>query len=277
MLTINLRPPRAGTAFGRVSKYLALFHEIRNTKDYWCAHWDEKSRASLVRSGREGVLPEFGPLILKHAPWDLPVLEAGCGPAHIVAALARLGYRVTGVDYEPDVVRFVTSVMPDLDVRLGDVNSLEMESGSIGCYISIGVAEHFIEGPERTLTEARRVLHNKGVALISVPYLNSTRRKYLNHVHRNWSPPLGLHFYQYYFSEDDFKEQLRKAGFRIAAVYLYGSMTFLTREHPIFGRYWNSIACREFMKPTLRSSIRKTLGTMEKRYSHMIMAVCHPI
>ena len=43
-------------------------------------------------------------------------------------------------------------------------------------YISIGVVEHRIDGPEPFLVEANRVLKPGGIAFISVPYVNPLRR-----------------------------------------------------------------------------------------------------
>jgi SAM-dependent methyltransferase len=272
-----LRVPREESRFGVFNGRLALFHRFQDTKEYWHSHWSEKTRDSMSRIGREGRLPEFGSLILKHSPRHLPILEAGCGPGQIVAALHARGYHVSGVDYEPEVVRYVNETMPYLDVKYGDVARLNYADQTIGSYISIGVVEHLPLGPEPVLSEARRVLHPDGVALISVPLLNTHRRALLRRLGRNGGcVPAEYGFYQYYYSPEEFSRQLAEAGFRVLEMQPYGAMTFLAREHYWFSRFWRSPLCRERVKAVIRPLGDNLPDALKYRYSHMVMAVCRP-
>src|SRR5439155_18758008 len=158
---------------------LALFHEVGNSVKYWREYWSDEKRAELTKQAKLGELYDYDAPVRKYVPKELPVLEAGCGPGHMVAALVARGYKAIGVDFEPEVVRFVNKMWPLLNVVEGDVRRLDVADGSIGCYLSGGVVEHFPEGPAAALREARRVLHPKGVALIQVPYLNPGRAKLL--------------------------------------------------------------------------------------------------
>jgi SAM-dependent methyltransferase len=272
-----LRAPREESCFGVFNGRLALFHRPQDTKEYWQSHWTDRARDAMSRAGREGRLPEFGSLILAHAPRHLPVLEAGCGPGQIVAALHSHGYQVLGVDYEPGVVRFVNEAMPGLNVTVGDVSSLDLADGSIGCYISIGVVEHLPLGPAPVLREARRVLHRDGVALVSVPLLNARRREFLRRLAREaGGVPPGYNFYQYYYSTEELSRYLADAGLRVVGMRPYGVTTFLSREHSGFSAFWRSPLCRERVRAVLRALGPRLPGVLKFRYSHMVMAVCRP-
>lgn len=225
----------------------------------------------MMAQGRSGSLGEFGGLLHRYAPHNLPFLEAGCGPAHLVAAMKSRGFDAWGIDYEPEVVRFVNEAHPDLRVREGDVRSLDDASGSIGTYMSVGVIEHFEDGPQQALQEAQRVLHPKGVALISVPYLNSARRAHLAGVPT--SPPVGTSFHQYYFDADSLRALLAAAGLDLIVTYPYAVEAFLTRERPLVRKLWRSKLMREPMKRPLRSWFANAPGGLRRRNGHMLMTV----
>ena len=57
----------------------------------------------------------------------------------------------------------------NLEFLKGDVKKLPFENNSLGGYLSFGVVEHFIEGPQKPIEEAFRVLRPGGIAIISTP------------------------------------------------------------------------------------------------------------
>ena len=267
-----IQAPKPHTVFRLHNGRLALFRTAVEHVDYWRDYWSTGKRAALTRTGTHGDVGEFAPVIERYVPRDLPVLEAGCGPAHLVLALQHRGYAVSGVDYEPEVVAYVNREFPHVEVRHGDVLALEMPSGSLGCYLSIGVVEHFESGPGPALQEARRLLHEEGVALISVPYLNRFRA-----AHRpDTSATTDLHFHQYYFSRGEFEAQLRSAGLHVVDHYPYAVEAFVTREHPRLSRGWRSPLMRARMKRPLRAVFRHAPTRLRDRYAHMMMFVCKP-
>ena len=86
--------------------------------------------------------------VLKYLPKAGPILEAGCGLGLYVAILRARGYAVEGVEWGRETVETVLSVRPDLPIRVGDVTYLEVPDGYYSGYISLGVVEHRLEGPE---------------------------------------------------------------------------------------------------------------------------------
>ena len=187
------------------------------------------------------------PYILKHFNPNTRILEAGCGAGRYVKYLYDGGYDITGVEYSAETVASVKNLWPELSVVQGDVLSLDYPDGHFSGIISIGVVEHFIEGPEGPLREMRRVLSPGGKALITVPCFNYIRRLKIpirwigsnlrrnaivrklfgrktlpdsrwhrrGDVHRYHTYPEYGEFYEYRMTPSEFREALVSVGFSI--------------------------------------------------------------
>jgi SAM-dependent methyltransferase len=135
--------------------------------------WNADEFDSLVSSCE---LDTTTPYILQYISKTGLNVEAGCGLARYVDYLARLGYTIVGIELNPETVEMVHKLRPRLDVRRGDVLDLEFADGTVGGLISLGVVEHFIDGPQTALGEALRVLQPGAHAVITVPSFNHLRR-----------------------------------------------------------------------------------------------------
>jgi SAM-dependent methyltransferase len=115
-------------------------------------------------------------LIKKYVRQGSSILEAGCGSGRYVKYLANQGYAVEGVELSAETVGMVKRIWPDCAVVQGDVLDLPYPSDSFDAVLSLGVVEHFPAGPGPALREIRRVLRPGGVAIMTVPCLNTVRR-----------------------------------------------------------------------------------------------------
>jgi SAM-dependent methyltransferase len=152
------------------------------------------------------------------------VLEAGCGLGGFVSYFAARGNRVLGIEYEKGIVEQVNQVDPTLPVVQGDVTNLEdIEDASVDAYISLGVIEHFEEGPDTALREAARVLRAGGLAFVTVPYHSWSRRLF---AHPLRSAVMRLHrlrgqstyFWEYRYSQEELQRFLSAAGLETVEV-----------------------------------------------------------
>jgi SAM-dependent methyltransferase len=280
-MPLALRAPEPGTEFRRHRGRLALFRPRGQVDTYWNAYWQRDARLEAMWTAADrGELGEYDAIFRRHLRPDRLTVEAGCGPAHIVLALNRRGYRACGVDLDADVVSVARKRWPELDVHQGDVTRLEFPDASVGAYVSLGVAEHFEDSARPLLAEARRVLVPDGVALISVPYLNAARARHLSRASAHDPPPAeGLSFYQYYYDSHEFGAELAAAGFEVLDEVPLFPGNHLTRDHGLFSRYWNSRLNFERVRPFERRALDRLAAApnwIKRRFAHMVMFVCRP-
>ncbi len=79
------------------------------------------------------------------------VLDAGCGTGRVGAELARRGHVVTAVDLDPVLIE-EASKNADLDVRLGDLATLDLEGLQFDAIVAAGNVMVYLEpGTERAV------------------------------------------------------------------------------------------------------------------------------
>jgi len=150
------------------------FYKQQASAEFWDKHWSMTDLQTVLRNAKDDGL--FIPLVKKYLPKESVVLEGGCGRGHIVHALQYQGYKAIGIDFAPETIKNIKQAIPELDVRLGDVCSLELPDASLDGYISVGVIEHFWDGYEVIIKEMHRTLKIGGFLFISFPYLSPLRR-----------------------------------------------------------------------------------------------------
>jgi SAM-dependent methyltransferase len=231
---------------------------------YWLAYWKERLTPEYYTQAESAPLhaDELGCLLLRSMQADGLHLEAGCGAGYWVAALRHRGFRIEGIEYARDLVDLVRAAHPGLPVRCEDALAIDRPDGFYNTYLSIGVVEHCVEGPEPFLTEALRVLKPGGRILIAVPYYGPLRRFkqriFLYEAERPHVP-----FFQYGFSKYDFTRLLRKAGFYVEYAQPLYVHRLLQEELP--GYDW--LAQRVFFLKKLAERL------LNKRDGHMLLVV----
>jgi ubiquinone/menaquinone biosynthesis C-methylase UbiE len=102
------------------------------------------------------------------------VVDLGCGPGTDLGELAAavgVSGQVIGVDFSEEMVgraRERTADLTAVDVRLGDLQELELEDGSIDRARTDRVLQHVAE-PAKALAEVRRVLRPGGRLVMGEP------------------------------------------------------------------------------------------------------------
>src|SRR3990167_913208 len=119
------------------------------TKIAWEKNWDSISIGEILEIFSYPRVKKQMEIFLKELPLNEPILEGGCGLAPYLIRLRQLGYDVEGIDYNEAPIQKVLAFDPKLPVKVGDVANIPYHDNTFGGYISLGVIEHFTEGPER--------------------------------------------------------------------------------------------------------------------------------
>ena len=162
--------PRTDT---RVTSPVTRFFDD-NVADYAAKHYALGARTFMtVRQQR--MLEMIDALTL---PAGAQVLDAGCGPGFMLAALAQRGLDVSGLDAAPEMLRMsgerLSALAPGRSFRLdlGSIEALPFADASFDVVCTAGVVE-YLKDDHAVLAEMYRVLRPGGYLLYPVTNLLS--------------------------------------------------------------------------------------------------------
>lgn len=193
-----------------------VFVGQRATGEFWEKHWDiENLRKEIIRETRYNYIVRLTRRYLN--PSDGHVLEGGCGTGRNVYALNRAGFRCIGIDYARKTIDIVNRIVPEIDVRFGDVRRLEIEDNYFAGYWSLGVIEHFWDGYSEIFSEMRRVLKSGGYLFLTFPHMSPLRvlKVRLKMYPLSDINDIPENFYQFAFDSKQIIKDLETAGFRL--------------------------------------------------------------
>jgi 2-polyprenyl-6-hydroxyphenyl methylase/3-demethylubiquinone-9 3-methyltransferase len=131
--------------------------------------WEEESFLSNLRTSVNPVRLEYIDTILHTLglkPEGLRALDVGCGGGYLTEELARLGFRVTGVDSAPESVAVAQAHGKqgglELEYRIARAEALPFADGSFDLVTCCDVLEH-VDDLGRVIVEAGRVLKPGGL------------------------------------------------------------------------------------------------------------------
>ena len=148
-----------------------------------------------------------------YLPWkqDGRLLEVGCGSGKQLEAMAHAGWKVRGVDFDPEAVAVALS--RGLDVALGDVRDLHLPDASFDAIVMAHVLEHVFD-PVGLLTECARLLKPGGRLVSITPNAGSLGHRIFRRAWRGLEPPRHLVIY----TPDGLRLACARAGLAVERV-----------------------------------------------------------
>ncbi len=192
------------------------FYSFRNRDEQDLEMWSHRTLDGETKSCETRTLRS---IFSRYIPNGFKIIEAGCGLGGWVNYFRQKGYDIMGIEYDQRVIDKTLTDDSDMPVYYGDVNHLEYPDDTFDAYISLGVIEHFQEGPQRALLEASRVLKKNGLAFITVPYLSLFRRM-ITHPLRNFYFFVRRlrggkdYFWEYRYTKKELLTFLMETGFK---------------------------------------------------------------
>lgn len=145
--------------YDKKTKRIVMFKE-RATAEFWDKHWQIENFVERVRKGKKNrIMRKYTTKFLKPRA---KILEGGCGIGQNVYGLKFWGYDSYGVDIMQSTIRKIKKAFPGLQISVQDIRKMNFPDNFFGRYWSLGVIEHFWEGYDEILKEAKRIIKPGG-------------------------------------------------------------------------------------------------------------------
>ena len=228
------------------NKRLIMFQEKANP-DFWDKHWQSNNFVEKVKIGEKNRF--IRKITKKYLTPGTKILEGGCGMGQNVYGLNCWGYDAYGVDFAENTIDKIKREFPNLKVFNQDVRKLKFPNNFFDGYWSIGVIEHFWEGYNDILKEAKRVLKPKGYLFLTFPYMSSLRKFKANlglykNFDFNTNKSKDDNFYQCILNAGEVKCDVENYGFKLISKYPFGATKGIKDEitwmKPFLQKVYNS-------------------------------------
>jgi SAM-dependent methyltransferase len=167
--------------------------------------WEWESQ-EVVQASKERTF--LRALSIAGTPDGARLLDVGCAQGEFAATAAGAGYKVAGVDLNPDAIARAGERVPEATFYCGELDPEVVGSG-FDVVTMFDFIEH-VRDPRATLSAASRVLVPGGSLLISTPRTGSAVHRLAG---RQWPQYREEHLVL--FSEEGLRGALASAGFAV--------------------------------------------------------------
>ena len=158
------------------------------------------------------------------------ILDIGCGNSRNLLNFAKSGFKCYGIDFSKEMIRFSHRFIKrhNIKVILKKANMLKIPfKDNYFDYALMVASLHHIKEEDhlKALKELNRVLKRKGISIVSV------WKKPLKDACTSWKVKDKIYDrYYYFFKEQELKDLILKAGFKILEDYSNKNIVFIVKK-----------------------------------------------
>ncbi|MGQ0849988.1 MAG: class I SAM-dependent methyltransferase [Actinomycetota bacterium] len=187
------------------------------------------------------------------------ILDLGCGTGHLTARLARLGTRVIGVDNSAEMLASARASYPDLDLRLGDARTFEIDQPMDAVFSNATL--HWVR--EADLVVARVFAALRPGGRFVAEFGGAGNVDGIAKAVRSVLGPTGLDWpNQYYPTSAEYADVLQSAGLTVERIELVPRPTRLDGPDGI--RKWLRMFRGEMLERIPPAALEARLAAIEK-------------
>jgi SAM-dependent methyltransferase len=196
------------------------------TKEAWHDNWEAVDMKQILEIFSYIRVKKQMEIFLRYLDKNSMILEGGCGLSPYVIKLRQLGYNVIGIDYNISPLIKAKQFAPGTPLLYGDVEQTPFKDKSFAAYLSLGVIEHFAQGPQGAIREAYRILQDKGIFIVQVPTNNIFKiikapieaLKRSSFLRRIFRKPAKNFYWEQYFKPKELAKILKAGGFEVREI-----------------------------------------------------------
>jgi len=218
----------------------ALFNQL---SDEW---WNENGKFKILHQIKSLRMAYILDQINNRKIKNLKILDLGCGGGIICEPLARLGAKVTGIDFAPNNIKAakIHSKKNNLKIKYfyKDIEKSELDE-KFDIILMFEVLEH-LDNWKKTIKNIKKNLNKNGLIIISTINRNFFSKLFAINIAENilnWIPK-GTHDYKKLIKPEELKIILAKENFRFNNI---KGLVFdpLTREWKLSNNYMINYFC----------------------------------
>ena len=200
---------------------------IKKTKSAEFDHFNQLASEWWSESGKFRILHDIKPIRLKYIIKnlknkkinDLKILDIGCGGGLICEPLAKLGAKITGIDFVEKNIKVAKLHALENNLKInyivGDINKIKLKQ-KYDVVILFEVLEH-VEDWGKTLSKIKTLMNKGGVIIISTINRNILSKIFAIKLAENFLTwiPKNTHDYNKFITTEELKTYLIQKNFSI--------------------------------------------------------------
>jgi len=191
----------------------ALFNQL---SDEW---WNENGKFKILHQIKSHRMTYILDQINNRNIKNLKILDVGCGGGIICEPLARLGAKVTGIDFAPNNIKAAKIHSKKNKLKINYINK-DIEKSKLDekfdVIIMFEVLEH-LNNWKQTIKKIKKNLNQNGIIIISTINRNLISKLFAISIAENilnWIPK-GTHDYNKFIKPEELKITLSKENFHL--------------------------------------------------------------